>query len=288
MRSTGLTVDRIMHVLRHHRVNDVFLLPATIYQWLAWSKLDEVELPDLRRVFTGGSPILGWAVDRIRQRFPSVRMEQAYGLTEGGAMTSVMDPDRLDDHRTSVGRPLPLTEIKVVDPGSGTPLPPDSDGELWVRSPSVCGQYWGKPKETAEVFVDGWCRTGDLARITADGYLYIIGRLKDMILSAGENIYPAEIENVLADHPAIQEAAVVGVPDATYDETPCAVIVLNQDASLTADEVTAYCRERIASYKRPRHVVFVDTLPRNASGKILKRQLREDYASLGSAPTAAR
>lgn len=288
MRSTGLTVDRIMHVLRHHRVNDVFLLPATIYQWLSWPELDRVELPDLRHVFTGGSAILGWAVDRIRQRFPSVRMEQAYGLTEGGAMTSVMDPERLDEHRTSVGRPLPLTEIKVVDPATGAELPAGSDGELWVRSPSVCGTYWAKQAETQETFIDGWCRTGDLAQITTDGYLYIIGRLKDMILSAGENIYPAEIENVLADHPSIQEVAVVGVPDPTYDETPCAVTVLNQGAELSADEVIAYCREHIASYKRPRHVVFVDTLPRNASGKILKRQLREEYAHLGSAPTAAR
>jgi acyl-CoA synthetase (AMP-forming)/AMP-acid ligase II len=152
----------------------------------------------------------------------------------------------------------------------------------------VCGTYWAKQAETQETFIDGWCRTGDLAQITPDGYLYIIGRLKDMILSAGENIYPAEIENVLADHPSIQEVAVVGVPDPTYDETPCAVTVLNQGAELTADEVIAYCREHIASYKRPRHVVFVDTLPRNASGKILKRQLREEYAHLGSAPTAAR
>ncbi|MBO0849816.1 MAG: hypothetical protein J2P20_10170, partial [Pseudonocardia sp.] len=117
--------------------------------------------------------------------------------------------------------------------------------------------------------------------------LYIIGRLKDMILSAGENIYPAEIENVLADHAAIQEAAVVGVPDPTYDETPCAVVVLNRGAGLSAEDVIAYCREHIAGYKRPRHVVFVDALPRNASGKILKRQLREEYAHLGSAPTAA-
>ncbi len=281
MRSTGLTVGRIVEVLRHHRCTDVFLLPATIYQWMSWSELDRVDVPDLRRVVTGGSPILGWAVDRIRDRFPQVRMEQVYGLTEGGAMTSAMDPERLDEHRTSVGRPLPLTEVKIVDAATGETLPPGGDGELWTRSPSVCGTYWGKPDATAETFVEGWCRTGDLARITADGFIYIIGRVKDMILSAGENIYPAEIENVLADHPAIQEAAVIGVPDPTYDETPCAAIVLNDGETLTVEEVVAYCRERIAGYKRPRHVVFVDALPRNASGKVLKRTLREQYAHLG-------
>ncbi|NMH98772.1 AMP-binding protein [Pseudonocardia acidicola] len=283
MRSTGLTIDTIVGVLQHHRCTDVFLLPATIYQWMSWPELDRVDVPELRRVVTGGSPILGWAVDKIRTRFPQVRMEQAYGLTEGGAMTSVMDPERLDDHRTSVGRPLPLTEVKIVDPATLEELPADTDGELWTRSPSVCGVYWGKPEATAETFVDGWCRTGDLARITADGYIYIIGRVKDMILSGGENIYPAEIENILADHPAIQESAVIGVPDAKWDETPCAAIVLNDGHSLTSDEVIAYCRERLAGYKRPRYVVFVDALPRNASGKILKRRLREEYAHLGSA-----
>lgn len=284
MRSTGLTVDRIVEVLRHHRCTDVFLLPATIYQWMSWSELDRVDVPDLRRVVTGGSPILGWAVDRIRGRFPQVRMEQVYGLTEGGAMSTAMDPERLDEHRTSVGRPLPLTEIKIVDPASLETLPAESDGELWTRSPSVCGVYWDKPEATKETFVDGWCRTGDLARITSDGFIYIIGRTKDMILSGGENIYPAEIENVLADHPDIQESAVVGVPDPKWDETPCAAVVLAPGASLTEDDVIGYCRERIAGYKRPRYVVFVDELPRNASGKILKRSLREEYAHLGTPP----
>jgi fatty-acyl-CoA synthase len=144
--------------------------------------------------------------------------------------------------------------------------------------------YWGKPEASKETFVDGFCRTGDLARITEDGFIYIIGRTKDMILSGGENIYPAEIENVLADHPDIQESAVIAVPDEQWGETPCAAVVLTPGASLTEDDVIAICREHIAGYKRPRHVVFVDELPRNASGKILKRSLREKYAHLGSPP----
>ena len=284
MRSTGLSVERIVEVLRHHGCTDTFLLPATIYQWMSWSELDRVDVPDLRRVVTGGSPILGWAVDRIRARFPQVSMEQAYGLTEGGAMSTVMDPDYLDDHRTSVGRPLPLTEIRIVDPESLEELPPETDGELWTRSPAVGGVYWGRPEASKETFVDGFCRTGDLARITEDGFIYIIGRTKDMILSGGENIYPAEIENVLADHPDIQESAVVAVPDEKWGETPCAVVVATPGATLSEDDVIALCREHIAGYKRPRHVVFVDELPRNASGKILKRSLREQYAGLGSPP----
>ncbi|MQA17156.1 MAG: AMP-binding protein [Pseudonocardiaceae bacterium] len=287
MRSTGLTIDKVVDVLRHRRCTGAFLLPVLIYEWMSWSRLDEVDVPDLGHVTTGGSPILRWAVDHMRARFPHVRLEQAYGLTEGGGMSTVMDPDHLDTHTTSVGKPLPLTEARVAHPDDErVDAGPDADGELWVRSPSVCGIYYNKPEATAETFVDGWCKTGDLARMTADGYIYIIGRVKDMILSGGENIYPAEIENPLADHPAIQEAAVIGVPDPRYDETPCAVVVLRQGQTMTEDEVIAYCRERIAGYKRPRHVVFVDSLPRNASGKILKRTLRDEYSHLGTSSPA--
>ncbi|MFC4003178.1 class I adenylate-forming enzyme family protein [Prauserella oleivorans] len=283
MRSTGITVESVVAAISQHRVRDVFLVPALIYQLMSWPELDDVELPSWRRLLTGGSPLVRWAVDAIRTRFPDLRLEQAYGLTEGGGMATVMSPEALEGHPTSVGRPLPLTEAKVVDPVTGTEVPPDTDGELWLRSPSVCGHYWGKPEETAQTFVDGWCRTGDLARITGDGYIYIIDRLKDMIVSGGENVYPAEIENVLAEHPGIVECAVVGVPDAKYDETPCAVIVRDARHAVAEEEVIAYCRAHLAGYKCPRHVVFVDTLPRNASGKILKRQLREEYQRLGSA-----
>lgn len=282
MRSTGITVEAVVATIRQYEVRDMFLVPALIYQLMSWPGLDEVELPSWRRLLTGGSPLLRWAVNAIRSRFADVRLEQAYGLTEGGGMAAVMSPEALDEHPTSVGRPLPLTEAKVVDPQTGTELPADTDGELWLRSPSVCGKYWGMPEATAQTFMDGWCRTGDLARITADGYLYIIDRIKDMIVSGGENIYPAEIEKLLAEHPAIVECVVIGVPDAKYDETPCAVIVRNNEQSLAEEEVLDYCRARLAGYKRPRHVVFVDALPRNASGKILKRQLRDEYAWLGS------
>lgn len=274
MRSTSLTVDRIVEVLAHHRCTDVFLLPAIIYQLMAWSELDEVDLSHLGRVVTGGSPILGWAVDKMRLRFPQVRMEQAYGLTEGGAMTSVMDPDRLDDHRTSVGRPIPLTEVKVVDPVTLDELPPDSDGELWTRSPSVCGVYWGNPEATAETFVDGWCRTGDLARITADGFIYIIGRLKDMILSGGENIYPAEIENILAEHPAIQEAAVIGVPDPYRGQAAKAFVVLRAGAAaLTLDDLRAFLADKLGRHEMPASLEVRASLPHTPVGKLAKRDL---------------
>lgn len=282
MPSTGITVEGVVAAITQYQVRDVFLVPALIYRLMSWPGLGKAELPSWRRLLTGGSPLLRWAVEAIRTRFPDLRLEQAYGLTEGGGMATVMAPEALDEHPTSVGRPLPLTEAKVVDPETGTELPPDTDGELWLRSPSVCGRYWGKPDVSAQTFVDGWCRTGDLARITSDGYLYIVDRIKDMIVSGGENIYPAEIENVLAEHPAIVECAVIGVPDAKYDETPCAVIVRETGQDLVEDDVIAYCRAHLAGYKRPRHVVFVDALPRNASGKILKRQLREGYAGLGS------
>lgn len=287
MRSTGLTIDKVVDVLRHRRCTDAFLPPALIYEWMAKPELADV--PELRRVTTGGSPIVRWAIDAMRQRIPGASMEQAYGLTEGGGMSTVMDSDHLDEHPTSVGKPLPLTEARIASQeNEHVDAAPGVDGELWVRSPSVCGVYYGKPEATRETFVNGWCRTGDLARITDDGYIYIIGRLKDMIISGGENIYPAEIETILADHPSIQEAAVVGVPDPRYDETPCAVVVLREGEQMAEDDVISYCRDRIATYKSPRHVVFVDSLPRNASGKVLKRVLRSEYSHLGESPSAGK
>jgi fatty-acyl-CoA synthase len=154
-------------------------------------------------------------------------------------------------------------------------------GEVLVRSPSVSAGYWERPEESAQTFDRDWCRTGDLGTITSGGYLTITGRKKDMIKSGGENIYPMEIEAVLAEHPDVQEAAVIGVPDPKYIEAVCAVVVARRGASLTEEEVVEHCRAHLAGYKKPRYVICVDALPKTASGKVQKYLLRESYASLG-------
>lgn len=274
MASGGLTARRVVKVVDHHRVRETFLVPSVIYELLSDPSLTNVELPSLERLRTGGAPLLGWAVDEFRGRFPHVAIEQVYGLTEGGAMTTAMDPSRLDEHRNSVGRPLPFAEVKIVDQSSSAAVATGVTGELWTRSPAMSCEYWGNAAASAAAFTGGWCKTGDLAKITDDGFVYIVGRIKDMIISGGENIYPAEIESVLAEHPMIREVAVVGVSHEVLGETPCAVVVAREGSELSEADVVAYCREKLAGYKRPRVVTFVEELPRNANGKIRKDALR--------------
>lgn len=275
--SGAFDILRACEVARHHTATTACLLPTMIYALLDIPDVSAELLGDVKVIYTGGSPILRYAVDRLCALFPEVQLQQVYGLTEGGAIATVMDPEHLDEHPTSVGRPLPFAEVRIarID-NERVNAAPDEDGHLWVRSPAVCGHYYNKPEATEEAFTDGWCRTGDLARITPDHFVYITGRVKDMIISGGENIYPVEVENVLSAHPGVSDVAVVGVPDPKWGETPCAVIVRSPNAEPTTTELIAYVAERLAGYKKPRYVEFVDELPRNASGKVLKRVLREE------------
>ena len=280
-RSTGFSVERALDVIEQHGVTDCFLFPVMIYDAVNLPNISARNLSSLRRIVTGGSPILPWAVRKLGEVLPEVGLNIAYGLTEGGAITSAMDPKFAEQHPDCVGRPLPLTEVRIVK-DDGSEAPPGEDGEVWVRSPSVSSEYWNKPEESAKTFVDGFCRTGDAGAIVGPGLLKITGRKKDMILSGGENIYPAEIEAILTEHEAIKDAAVIGVPDARFHEAVCAVLTRQPGTEISEDEVIAYCRQRLAGYKKPRHVVFVDELPRNPTGKVLKYVLRDEYRHLGS------
>lgn len=278
-RSTGFSVERALGVIEHHRVSECFLFPVMIYDAVNLPDLARWDLSSLRRVVTGGSSILPWAVRKLRERLPHVGLNIAYGLTEGGAITSAMDPEFAEHYPDCVGRPLPLTEVRIVR-DDGSDAGPEETGEIWVRSPSVSRVYWNKPEETAKTFVDGFCRTGDAGAVVGPGLLKITGRKKDMINSGGENIYPSEIEAILTEHPAIKDAAVIGVPDARYGEAVCAVLTRQPGAEIAEQEVVAYCRGRLAGYKKPRYVVFVDELPRNPTGKVLKYVLRDEYRHL--------
>jgi len=283
LRSGAFDIARVSQIAQHHGATTLGLLPAMIYELINWQDVRDDALGKVGRIYTGGSPILLSAVQRLRQLFPKVELQQVYGLTEGGAISTVMDPAHLDQHPTSVGKPLPFTEIRIARLGDEqVDADPGEDGHLWVRSPGVCGNYYGKIEATRETFVDGWCRTGDLARLTSDHYLYITGRVKDMIISGGENIYPVEIENVLSAHPAVRDVAVIGVPDPKWGETPCAVVVLHDGQKALPEEalteaLTAHVMRSLASYKKPRRIEYVAELPRNASGKVLKRVLREQF-----------
>ena len=217
------------------------------------------------------------------EAWPDTDFIQVYGLTEvGGVITHLMpDAHRDADHPerlVSAGRPIPGAEVRVVDPGTLEDLPTGEHGELWFRTPQLMKGFLGKPKETAEVVTDdGWFRTGDMGRVDADGFVYVEDRLKDMIISGGENIYSPEVERVLAEHPAVMEVAIIGVPDDTWGEVVKAVVSLNEGESATEGELIAHCQEHLAKFKCPRSVDIIDALPRNPTGKILKRDLRKPY-----------
>ena len=199
--------------------------------------------------------------------------------TEAGGAVTVLDAADALDHLGSAGKPLLSLEMRIVGPG-GAEAPPGEPGEIVVRGPAVTTGYWNLPEVTAETIVDGWFRTGDVGVVDGDGFLTIRDRLKDMLISGGENVYPAELESVLSGHPAVADVAVIGQPSDRWGESACAVVVPGD--GFDADELLTWSRERLAGFKVPRAVVTVEDLPRNASGKILKHELRDRFP--GPAP----
>jgi len=229
----------------------------------------------LRVCMSGGAPL----PIEVQQRFETLsggRLVEGYGLTEASPVTHVNPPDGLSKIG-SIGLPIPGTDARVVDVETGKrALPIGQTGELIIRGPQVMKGYWGKPKETAQVLRKGWLYTGDIARMDEDGYFYIVDRKKDLIIAGGFNIYPREVEEVLFEHPKVQEAVVIGVPDEYRGETVKAFVVLKERTAATDEEIIAFCRERLAPYKVPRQVEFRDSLPKSGVGKYLRRELRNE------------
>jgi fatty-acyl-CoA synthase len=236
-------------------------------------------------VITGGEPCPPETIRRFRDRWPDKQLIDAYGLTEGG-LIALANTDDMDRKPGSVGRAAQAQSFRIVTPDGELAVPGET-GEIWTASPTVIPGYWNAPELTSEALVDGWLRTGDLGHVDQEGYLYIDGRVRDMIISKGQNIFPAEVEAVLRVHDAVQDCAVVGVPDADFGEAVCAVIVVRPGHALTESEVVAVVRDRIASYKQPRHVVFRDSLPLSVNNKVLKRELAQDVAASLHAASAA-
>ena len=263
--------------------NRTFLVPAVLAQVLQ-SGEDAIKLfGNLKTYCYGASPMPLPLLRAALEAWPDTDFIQVYGLTEvAGVITHLMpDAHRDAEHPerlVSAGQCIPGAEIKVVDPESLQEVPTGEHGELWFRTPQLMKGYLNKPEATAEVITeDGWFRTGDMGKVDADGFVYVEDRLKDMIISGGENIYSPEIERVLAEHPAVMEVAIIGVPDDRWGETVKAVVALKPDAQATEDELIAYCREHLAHFKCPKSVDIIDALPRNPTGKILKRDLRKPY-----------
>lgn len=284
LRSGNFELEHVLDLIERRRVTDVLLFPAMIYELLSRHLAGSFDLSSLRRIFTGGSPLQPWAVSGLASALPDVALFPVYGLTEGGGISTVLEPAEVAQYPAAAGRPMPFADVRI-EAADGRDAAPDEIGEILVSGPNVAREYWNRPDETAATFIDGWCRTGDLGLRSPDGLLFVTGRKKDMIRSGDENVYAAEVEAVIADLDAVRDVAVVGVPDRRYGEVVCAVVARHDGATLSATDVLERCRSLLAGYKRPRHVVFVDDLPRNATNKVLKQPLRDRYAALGDEGT---
>ena len=261
------------------RVTHTVLVPTMINMLTQFPGLKQYDLSSLEVLGYGGSPMAPELVRRMRELLPNLKLIQVYGLSETGFLTALTDQEHTEDRLTSCGRPCPGIDVRVVDE-SGKEVGAGQSGEFVVRGANVMRGYWNNPDETAQAFRDGLFRTGDIGRQDADGYFYILDRLKDMIVTGGENVYSGEVEAVIYEHPAVHEAAVFGIPDPQWGELVAACVMLKPGTSLSADELIAHCRKSLANYKIPRRVEFSeDELPKSGSGKILKKILRERYWS---------
>jgi acyl-CoA synthetase (AMP-forming)/AMP-acid ligase II len=264
----------VVDELERSRVTTVWLAPAMVNAIMALPGIEQRDLSSVRVVVNGGEKMPIPLIERLRRTFPSAWFADAYGLTETVSGDTFLDRQSMVAKLGSVGRPCLYLELEIWDP-EGTPLPAGERGEIVMRGPKVFKGYWKDPDATANAFTGGWFHTGDVGVRDDDGYLYIVDRFKDMIVSGGENIASSEIERVLYEHDAVVEAAVVGRPDDRWGEVPAAFVVLSEDATTTADELLHHCRAQLARFKVPASITFLDALPRNPSGKVLKRELRD-------------
>jgi len=261
--------------MEKEKVTVFFGVPAMYSILLNTPKMSEADLSRLRLFTYGAAPMPYELIRKVKSQFSHVKVQNLYGQTENSPGATTLKDYYALEKIGSVGEPLPMTEVKVVD-DDGNPVPTGEVGEIIVKGPQVMKGYWKNEEATRQTIKNGWLYSGDLGRLDEDGLLYIVDRKKDMIIRGGENVYPVEIEEVLYQLPQILEAAVVGVNHEIYGEVPKAYIVLKEGWALSEEEIFAYCKKKLAKYKVPAEVVFLDILPRNASGKVLKHRLREN------------
>ena len=268
---------RALQLIERERVTNFVGVPTQSWDLLECPDFSKYDTSSLVSIGGGGAPAPPELVKRVEGSFEG-RPNIGYGMTETNAYGPGNTGDDYVSHPTSTGRYVPILELEIRDP-DGVALPIGELGEIWFKGPHLIRGYWNKPEATAATIVDGWLRSGDLGRVDEDGFVYVVDRVKDMVLRAGENVYCAEVEAAIYEHPAVYEVAVFGVPHERLGEEVAAVVMRRPGAALTADELTAFLRERIASFKVPSRIAFTDEqLPRNASGKMLKRELRDMFA----------
>ena len=268
----------VLAAIQEHGITNALLVPTMIQMLVDHPAVADHDLSSVRVVLYGASPITGAVLERAMKAFPQADFVQAYGMTELSPVATLLTPE---DHRDpvrarSAGRSTAHSQVRIVDE-AGIEVPRGEVGEVIVTGGHVMQGYWGKPEETAAAIRDGWMHTGDGGRMDADGYVYIVDRIKDMIISGGENVYSTEVENAVSTHPEVAACAVIGVPDAEWGERVHAVIVPIEGATPTLEDIRAHAKELIAGYKCPRSIELTAALPVSGAGKVLKRELRARY-----------
>jgi long-chain acyl-CoA synthetase len=277
--------ERALELIERERITIFGGVPAMVWQVLDSPDFARRDTSSVTSIGYGGAPAPPELVRRIKAHFPTGHPSNGYGLTETSSVTTMNSGSDYERKPDSVGPPVPVVDVKVVDE-SGAELPPGETGELWVKGPNVVRGYWDNPEATATTFTDGWLHTGDVAQIDDEGFVHIVDRAKDMVIRGGENVYSVEVEAVLFEHPAVRDAAVIGIPHAVLGEEVGAVVQVRPGADVGVEDLRDHVAARMAAFKVPvRFWLREDELPRNPAGKVLKRELRDQLVDRTPAGT---
>jgi steroid-24-oyl-CoA synthetase len=271
--------DMALRLIEREKVTTFVGVPTQSWDLVESPNFAKYDTSSLTNIAGGGAPAPPALVKRVDEGFASGRPSIGYGMTETNAYGPGNSGDDYLSHPTSAGRTVPLLEMEIRG-DDDRPVPAEARGEIWFKGPNLIRGYWNRPDATAETIVDGWLRTGDIGHIDADGFVYVEDRAKDMVLRGGENIYSAEVEAAIYEHPAVYEAAVFGVPDARLGEQVAATVTLKEGQTMSVEELQHHVASKLAAFKVPTIVLFSEQrLPRSAAGKILKRELRDEYVA---------
>jgi acyl-CoA synthetase (AMP-forming)/AMP-acid ligase II len=273
--------DRWLTVVEEQRPQAVFLVPAMAHLLIDNPRFDAADLSSVTMCSVGSAPLAPYVVERLQEKMPDALVSNNYGMTEAGSAYCIMPQGEAVKRPGSVGQIAPPAVVQIVDEYD-QPLPPDVVGEVRLQMPGRQREYFNDPEATADTWKDGWLITGDLGKLDADGYLYIVGRSKDVIIRGGNNVHATDVEHVLVQHEAVMEVAVVGAPHPVLGEDVVAFVVLHPDTKADAEELRTFGLEQLADYKVPRQFIFVDSLPRNPTGKVVKPELKARLGATSS------
>jgi long-chain acyl-CoA synthetase len=268
--------EQALALIERERVNTFGGVPSMVWQVIESPHFGEHDTSSVQSIGYGGAPAAPELVNAIERKFPDVLASNGYGLTETSSLTTANATVDYMSRPESVGLPVTVCDLKAVDE-KGDEVRGDAVGELWIKGPNIVKGYWNKPAATAETITDGWLHSGDLVRIDREGFVYIVDRAKDMLIRGGENVYCVEVEDALYGHPAVMDAAVIGLPHPVLGEEVGAAVQITPGADIAEDELKRFLRERLAAFKVPVRIdIRREPLPRNPNGKILKRQVKEE------------